>query len=94
MSQYQSYAQRQQQQQGVPQPQNTQQRTQVPTTPQTTNLNTENSGNYESQAIQETILQWSSIGDGRGDVVIHGESDFALLKNLRNILLGLQTEFT
>lgn len=38
MSQYQSYAQRQQQQQGVPQPQNTQQRTQVPTTPQTTNL--------------------------------------------------------
>lgn len=39
-------------------------------------------------------MQWSSIGDGRGDVVIHGESDYALLRNLRNILLGLQTEFT
>lgn len=52
------------------------------------------SGNYENQAIQEAVLQWSSIGDGRGDIVIHGESDVALLKNLRNILLGLQTEFT
>lgn len=52
------------------------------------------SGNYESQAIQEAVLQWSSIGDGRGDIVIHGESDVALLRNLRNILLGLQTEFT
>ena len=39
-------------------------------------------------------MQWSSIGDGRSDVVIHGESDFALLRNLKNILLGLQTEFT
>ena len=27
-------------------------------------------------------------------MVIHGESDFTTLKNLRNILLGLQTEFT
>lgn len=26
--------------------------------------------------------------------MIHGESDYALLRNLRNILLGLQTEFT
>lgn len=51
-------------------------------------------GNYENQAIQDALLQWSSIGDGRGDVVIHGESDYALLRNLRNILLGLQTEFT
>lgn len=48
-------------------------------------------GNYESQAIQEAVLQWSSIGEGRGDIIIHGESDVALLRNLRNILLGLQT---
>lgn len=45
-------------------------------------------------AIQDALLQWSSIGDGRGDIVIRGESDYALLSNLRNILLGLQTEFT
>ena len=52
------------------------------------------SGDVERQVIEETLLQWSSIGDGRSDVVIHGESDFAILKNLRNVLLSLQTEFT
>jgi hypothetical protein len=39
------------------------------------------------------VLQWSSIGGEQGDRVIHGESDFVTLKNLKNILLGLQTEF-
>ncbi len=64
------------------------------TTSNISNVNTANLGNYENQAIQDAILQWSSVGDGRGDIVIHGESDFALLRNLKNILLALQTEFT
>ena len=51
-------------------------------------------GNYESQAINETLLKWSSIGEGEGNILIHGESDFAQLSNLRNILLTLQSEFT
>lgn len=49
--------------------------------------------NYESQGIQETLLRWSSNADHQ-DVVIHGESDFALLRNLKNVLFELQGEFT
>lgn len=49
------------------------------------------SGGFENDAIRETLLKWSSFGDGREDVVIRGESDFAVLKNLRNVLLSLQT---
>ena len=51
-------------------------------------------GNYETQAINETLLRWSGIGEGEGSILIHGESDFAQLSNLRNILLTLQSEFT
>lgn len=52
------------------------------------------SGNYESDAINETLLRWSSTGEGQGDIVIHGESDISQLRNLKNILFGLQSEFT
>lgn len=51
------------------------------------------SRNFESEAVAESILKWSSIGDGQGDIVIHGESDITSLKNLKNILFGLQAEF-
>lgn len=29
-------------------------------------------GGFEGDAIRETLLRWSSIGDGREDIVIHG----------------------
>jgi len=48
-------------------------------------------GNFEIQAINETFLKWSSFADGQDSVVVHGESDFAVLRNLKNILLNLQT---
>lgn len=51
-------------------------------------------GNYETQAIHETLLKWSGIGEGQGNILIHGESDVAQLGNLKNILLTLQSEFT
>lgn len=91
MSQYQANTQRTQ---GVTnQGAQNQQQTRIPTNISSIIPNN-NLGNYENQAIQEAILQWSSVGDGRSDIVIHGESDFALLRNMKNILLALQTEFT
>ncbi len=62
---------------------------------QQTNLNISNRGaGFENEAVRETLLKWSSFADGNDSVVIHGESDTSVLKNLRNILLSLQTEFT
>lgn len=61
------------------------------TTSQHSGSGRENPANYEIDAIRETFLKWSSIGEGQEDVVIHGESDASLLRNMKNILLGLQT---
>lgn len=44
-------------------------------------------------AINESVLQWASIGDSSENVVISGESDVSILRNLKNVLLGLQREF-
>jgi len=49
-------------------------------------------GDFESQAIQESLLKWSTMGES-GDVVITGESDAHVLKNLQGVLLSLQSEF-
>jgi len=53
-----------------------------------------NPQDFERQAIQESVLTWSSFGEGTGDVIISGESDANILKNMRGILLSLQEEFS
>ena len=78
MSQYQSHSQRTQGSAGNQSAQSRVPSTNLPVTSSiiSSNINTYNftylSGNYETQAIQEAILQWSNVGDGRGDIVIHG----------------------
>ena len=44
--------------------------------------------------MTETVLKWSSADNGQENIIVHGESDVTTLRNLKNILLALQTEFT
>ncbi len=48
-----------------------------------------NPRDYESQAVQESLLKWSNIGGETENVLISGVSDMKTLSNLKNVLMGL-----